>query len=110
MTVRLDGDAAAGFDRLPIILAAEAFPTGGPPPGGIPGVADVHVSVGATFIVNGLPPGPFPQVLLPGGNGFTFLVPSGLGGVSVMFQGAVIVTPLPTLGVTLSDVHVFQVL
>lgn len=76
------------FDLAPILLAAQAFPTGGTVPGGL--YPFLHLDpYQAVILVNGLA-GPLAHVVLPQGTAFTFLIPQGLTGWSVMLQAAAV--------------------
>lgn len=99
------------FNYRELVLIAQGFPTGSPPfP---PAAPAIHMSFpGLTFLIGG-PQGPLGPVLLPpGGLTAAFLVPPGLSGQSVIFQGAVVTLtpPLAANGLYAStNGHVFQI-
>lgn len=70
------------YDLVPLVLAAQVFPTGFPPPSISP---FVHLNLGAFVLVNGAV-GPIYQVVAPSGSRFHFLIPPGFAGSSVLFQ------------------------
>ncbi len=96
------------FNGVPLLLAAQIFPTGFPPSGGI--LAGLHLSVPGLFLL--VPAGPigWTPVLLPGGSIYGFALPGGLAGQSVLFQGGA-VTPAAVNGLlALTDGHEIRVL
>lgn len=79
--------AGGAFNFTPLLLAAQAFLTLGPPPAGP--LAGLHVNVSATVLLNGLSPAAplgLAVVVLPGGSTYGVQVPLGFAGFSVMFQ------------------------
>lgn len=96
------------FVYAPAYLVAQAVLTGANPPSP-PGLAFIHVDPGLVTILYGGTT-PIPLILPPGGVSASGQVPAGLGGVSILFQGAVI-TPLSANGiVAATSLHEIQIL
>jgi hypothetical protein len=101
-----------GFNFREVALLAQAFPTGSPP---FPPVApNIHMTFpGLTFLIGGVA-SPFgPELLPPGGVWTSFVVPPGLSGNSVLFQGAIVTfqAPLAANGLYAStDGHEIRIL
>jgi hypothetical protein len=99
------------FNHREFALIAQAFTTGNPP---FPPVGtNIHMTFPGLTILIGGDPGPFGPVLLPpGGTTVSFLVPPGLNGQSVIFQGVIVTltAPFAQNGIYAStNGHVFQI-
>jgi hypothetical protein len=82
------------FNYRELVLIAQAYSTGSPPfP---PAAPNIHMTFpGLTFLIGG-DNGPLGTVLLPpGGTTVAFVVPPGLNGQSVIFQGVIVTLTAP---------------
>lgn len=99
-----------GFTNRELVLIAQGFVNGSPP--SPPAAANVWLSLsGLSFIIGGDSSLLGPALLAPGGTTVSFLVPPGLSGYSVIFQGAILTwtAPLALNGVyATTHGHVFQ--
>jgi hypothetical protein len=104
------GSPNNGFTNRELILIAQGFPNGNPP--SPPAAPNVWVTLaGMTMIIGGDASLLGPALLAPGGTTVSFLVPPGLNGNSVIFQGAILTwTPPLALNGTYATTngHVFQ--
>ena len=88
LTVVLESPGTT-YDFVPIVLAVELFSTGGASPTGLGGMfAGVHFSPGGPLaLIDGTASPLFPQVVLPGGTVYNFLLPPVVPvGFSAMLQ------------------------
>jgi hypothetical protein len=94
------------YDGALLLVGIETFPTAGSPatPFPFPGI---HLSPTALFITQINPY--FLSVVVPGGNTFSFLVPMGVPGNSILIQG-VAVSGLATFGYESTDAYVWDII
>ena len=90
------------YDLQPFVLIAQPFATGTPPVGPVP-VVWIDLSLPFLILIDLDPI--FSQLIVPGGTSYGAVVPPGLIGQSLMFQGAVVT---PAFAVT--DGYEIQVL
>lgn len=83
------------YDLQPYVILAQPFTTGTPPAATIPGLVWLDLTQPYAILVN---IDPFlTKVLAPGGSLYSFVMPPGFAGQSILFQGA---CPTPALSVT----------
>lgn len=118
-----DEKSIAGFQTLhigvdsdtfyfsPIILAVQFFVTGGAQPSPI-ALYDLWVNTGAIVLLNGSIPGPFgaTHAIVPGGSIFSYTIPNGAGGNSMILQTVVPNTLSANGVIATSEAHVIKFL